>query len=84
MIQAHGATEDGRPLAILGLTDNDWRRLRNGTGDALRLDLSQLGLPAAELVIIAARTEDGLSATISRWFPERPDHGCGAFDGRQD
>lgn len=55
MLKARGATTDGRPLLLLGLSGENMTRLM--ADEPIRLELAELGLPSIQVVIIGGRTE---------------------------
>jgi len=64
VIRARGTTADGRPLILLGLSDENLRRLREGGDEgwgepiAFRLDSLGGGLPPASVIIMAGPDEE--------------------------
>lgn len=71
MIKARGETGDGKPLVLIGLSDENLRRLRTGgdegLGQPIRFNLRELGLEPTTVVIIAGKTEDGMRAIIEEF-----------------
>lgn len=57
MIKAVGRAGD-RPLIIIGLSDENLRRLRDD--QPIRFDLADLGLPPALVLILGGPTEDAI------------------------
>lgn len=67
MIVAMGQSLDGRPLLILGLSDENWRRMRRQNEPLLRDDLNLMGVPL-KLVLMGGRDEGAIEAQLSEWF----------------
>ena len=71
MIKARGETGDGKPLVLIGLSDENWRRLRTGgdegLGQPIQFNLRELGLPPMTVAIIAGKTEEGMKAIIEEY-----------------
>lgn len=57
MIRARGTTKDGRPLVLLGLSETNLVRWRQG--QPINTSLAVLGLHA-EVVIVYGQTEDDI------------------------
>lgn len=62
MLKASGRTGDGRPLVVLGLSGENITRLI--AGEPVQLDLSDLGLPPTEVMIIYGKTEDRIAEML--------------------
>jgi hypothetical protein len=67
MLKATGRTGDGTPLLILGLSGENVTRLV--AGEPIRFNLSEVGMPPAEVVIHYGRTEADIEAALRRVFP---------------
>jgi hypothetical protein len=69
MIRGSGVGKDGKPYALLGLTDENWRRLRTGgdegLGQPIKVELADLGLPPMTVIIIAGPDEPHMAATLA-------------------
>ena len=74
MIKARGRDGDGNPAVIIGITDENWKRLRTGgdegIGQPIMFDLRQLGLPPMKIVILGGKTEEGLEGLVVEFFME--------------
>jgi hypothetical protein len=61
-----------QPMLILGLSDENWQRLRNGgdegLGQPIKFDLAELGLPPLIVVITGGETEEKLRDDLFRTF----------------
>lgn len=67
MLKARGfSTADEIPVVFLGLSDENWRRLREENQPIL-CDLAELGV-YAKAVIVAGPTEEAIQATLEEWF----------------
>ncbi len=62
MIKAVGATGDGQPLLVLGLSGENMTRLM--AKEPIVLDLDTLGLPGVRVLIVGGRTEDDILADL--------------------
>jgi hypothetical protein len=68
MIKAGGVTKDGRPLLLLGLSEENVRRLQ--LGQPIDLDTAELrteahqDYPSMLVVIFAGKTEESMAAEI--------------------
>ncbi len=60
MIKAVGTGRTGRPLVVLGLSDENWARLR--AGRPILVELAELSptLPALSVVLLGGDTEQSL------------------------
>jgi hypothetical protein len=62
----------GRPVVVLGLSDENWHRLRTGgdegLGQPIRFNLRELGLPPLTVVILGGRTEDSIKEVLGEWL----------------
>lgn len=65
MILARGTGEDGSPVYILGLSEGNIERLKDG--DPLVIDNNELGFSGAT-VILYGKTEDDITDNLSRHF----------------
>lgn len=75
MIKAAGSAGDGTPLLLLGLADENLRRLRAGEPVHIRAaDLALMGLPGIELVITHGKDEAAVLTALSA-------HGVQVRDG---
>ncbi len=70
MIKGRG-THQGRPLLVIGLTDENMRRLRQGgdegLGEPIRFNTSELGLQPMTIVIMAGKSEEGIRAILAEF-----------------
>lgn len=64
MIKARGRTPLGTDLVLLGLSGENVARL--AADEPIRLNLSELGLPAIEVVIVYGKTEDSIKARLEQ------------------
>ena len=69
MIRASG-TANGRPLMVLGLSDENMQRIRNG--QPIEFDAAELGIDC-RVLIVGGKTEDGIRGQLGEWFSVVPD-----------
>ena len=69
MIKATGATADGTPLLVLGLSAENTRRLHAGQPISVRADHVDPRLPALEVLLVAGDTEGAIAAEFRAAFP---------------
>ena len=62
MIKARGKTALGHDFVMLGLSGENVTRLV--AGEPIKLNLSELGLPAIEVGIVYGKTEDDIAADL--------------------
>lgn len=71
MIKGRGKTRSGEPFVLIGLSDENWRRLRTGgdegLGQPIRFNLRELGLPPMVVAIVGGKTEEGLLAIVEEY-----------------
>ena len=72
MIKARGRDPEGNPVVLVGLTDENWERLRTGGSEGLGrpivFDLRQLGLPPMKMVIMGGESEKSLTSLVTEFF----------------
>lgn len=61
MIKSAGTLTDGRPFLALGLSDENWVRLRAGKPIVLNLRDIHANLPDMKLVVLGGDTEASLT-----------------------
>ncbi len=64
MIKAAGLTNDGRPLLVLGLSGENVTRLM--ADEPISIDLSELGLPPMQVIILGGRDEFTITAQLQK------------------
>lgn len=70
MLKAVGRKADGTPTLFLGLSEQNLRRLRRD--EPIAFGTGELGLPAIEVVIFAAPTEEQAEALLRELFGGPP------------
>lgn len=63
MLKASGQTGDGRPLVVLGLSEENVSRLV--AQKPVRLDLADVGLSPTEVVIVYGQTEADIEKKLA-------------------
>jgi hypothetical protein len=56
----------GDPLVGIGLSHENLRRLKDG--QPIRFNLSELAMPATDVLIFAGKTEDGMKAQLEEYL----------------
>ena len=74
MIKGAGQTADGRPVLLIGLSNENIRRLK--ADDPIRFEMAPMGLPDCQVVIIYGPTDEQMEARLqSAMTPETVRHG---------
>lgn len=69
MIKATGASTDGRPFLLLGLSMENCRRLVDGKPILVRADHIDPRLPALDVIVMGGETEEAMTVELQRNFP---------------
>lgn len=69
MIKATGGSEDGRKFILLGLSEMNLGKLREGK--PIHIYGAELGIPQ-DIIIFWGPTEDALAADLSQHFGREP------------
>jgi hypothetical protein len=70
--------DDGRRSLILGLSDENWRRMRAGEPIAVRLQDLDPDLPPMTVLLIGGATEEEMYEDLRARVPIRVTHGTPA------
>lgn len=70
-----GDTLDGSSVLILGLSDENWRRLRAGQPIAVKLDELRPGARARTVLLMGGPTEQALYDELQQHATIRETHG---------
>jgi hypothetical protein len=68
VIKASGATADGTPVLVLGLSAENSRRLHAGQPIQLRADHVDPRLPELSVLLVAGDTEDSIATELRELF----------------
>ena len=70
MIKATAGSEDGRKFVLLGLSDMNLTKLREGK--PIHVGSAELGI-AHDIIIFWGATEDAMAAELTKHFGREPD-----------